>query len=110
MWGVGTSGPASAQASSEVNRTTARAGSSSEVGTTVVIVEALCNSNGFPNPSFLQQSAEREREREKNPRCVVMGLGYELVWGCLETEVFVCSTTPLLPSIALSIFYIRIYF
>lgn len=108
MWGVGTSGPASAQASSEVNRTTARAGSSSEVGTTVVIVEALCNSNGFPNPSFLQQSAERERE--KNPRCVVMGLGYELVWGCLETEVFVCSTTPLLPSIALSIFYIRIYF
>lgn len=60
--GVGTSGPASAQASSEVNRTTARAGSSSEVGTTVVIVETLCNSNGFPNPSFCTEHRERERE------------------------------------------------
>jgi hypothetical protein len=59
---MGTSGPASAQASSEVNRTTASAGSSSEVGTTVVIVEALCNRNEFKTLAFAAQQRERERE------------------------------------------------
>lgn len=40
---LGTSGPASAQASSEAKRTTVRAASSSEVWTTVAIVEPLPN-------------------------------------------------------------------
>jgi len=61
---MGTSGPASAHASSEVNRTTASAGSSSEVGTTVVIVEALCYRKEFKTLAFAAEQRERERERE----------------------------------------------
>lgn len=57
-----TSGPASAQESSEVNRTTERAGSSSEVGKIVVIVQALCSRNCF---SFAAKAEQIERERRK---------------------------------------------
>jgi hypothetical protein len=81
---MGTSGPASAHASSEVNRTTASAGSSSEVGTTVVIVEALCYRKEFKTLAFAAEQRERERERERNPRYAQWGAWAISSWNCFR--------------------------
>jgi len=55
-----TSGPASAQASSEANRTTESAASSSEVGTTVVIVSVTETLRGYKGT----RSTEEERKKK----------------------------------------------
>ena len=64
-----TSGPASAQASSEANRTTERAASSSEVGTTVAMVAAKLSLQvrDWGTLACLRSREKRRKTASKNP-------------------------------------------